>query len=110
MELLQCAKALYRSCTLCREITLAAVCSQAQNSTQPLETSPVSVWSARCSSSLSHLKRDAELVGHNGLDRLEVDQAWRLKELEQENAKLKRLVAELSLDKLVLKDIASGNF
>jgi hypothetical protein len=33
-----------------------------------------------------------------------------LKELEQENAKLKRLVAERSLDKLVLKDIASGNF
>jgi len=41
---------------------------------------------------------------------LRVDQARRLKELEQENAKLKRLVAELSLDKLVLKDIASGNF
>jgi transposase-like protein len=41
---------------------------------------------------------------------LQVDQARRLKELEQENAKLKRLVAELSLDKLVLKDIVSGNF
>jgi transposase-like protein len=41
---------------------------------------------------------------------LQVDQVRRLKELEQENAKLKRLVAELSLDKLVLKDIASGNF
>ncbi|RZU42199.1 transposase [Edaphobacter modestus] len=41
---------------------------------------------------------------------LQVDQAKRLKELEHENAKLKRLVAELSLDKLVLKDIASGNF
>jgi hypothetical protein len=41
---------------------------------------------------------------------LQVDQAKRLKELEQENAKLKRLVADLSLDKLVLKDIASGNF
>ncbi len=41
---------------------------------------------------------------------LQVDQARRLKELEQENAKLKRLVAELSLDKLVLRDIASGNF
>jgi putative transposase len=41
---------------------------------------------------------------------LQVDQARRLKELEQENAKLKRLVSELSLEKLVLQDIASGNF
>jgi putative transposase len=41
---------------------------------------------------------------------LQVDQARRLKELEQENGKLKRLVAELSLDKLVLMDIALGNF
>jgi putative transposase len=41
---------------------------------------------------------------------LKVDQARRLKELEQENAKLKRLVANLSLEKLVLKDIAEGNF
>jgi putative transposase len=41
---------------------------------------------------------------------LKVDQARRLRELEQENAKLKRLVSELSLEKLVLKDIASGNF
>jgi putative transposase len=41
---------------------------------------------------------------------LQVDQARRLKELEQENSKLKRLIAELSLDKLVLKDLASGNF
>ncbi len=40
---------------------------------------------------------------------LQVDQARRLKELEQENTKLKRLVSELSLEKLVLKDIASGN-
>ena len=41
---------------------------------------------------------------------LQVDQARRLKELEQANSKLKRLVSELSLEKLVLKDIASGNF
>ena len=41
---------------------------------------------------------------------LHVDQVKRLKELEQENAKLKRLVANLSLDNLVLKDFASGNF
>ena len=41
---------------------------------------------------------------------LKMDQARRLKELEQENAKLKRLVSELSLEKLVLKDIDTGNF
>ena len=41
---------------------------------------------------------------------LKVDQAKRLKELEQENGKLKRLVAELSRDKQILQDIARGNF
>lgn len=41
---------------------------------------------------------------------LKVDQAQRLKELEQENGKLKRLMAELSLDKQILQDIARGNF
>ena len=41
---------------------------------------------------------------------LQVYQARRLKELEQESSKLKRLVAELSLDQLVLKGIAAGNF
>ena len=41
---------------------------------------------------------------------LRMDQAKRLKELEKENGKLKRLVAELSLEKQVLKDVASGNF
>jgi putative transposase len=41
---------------------------------------------------------------------LKLDRAKRLKELERENAKLKRLVAELSLEKQILKDVASGNF
>jgi putative transposase len=41
---------------------------------------------------------------------LKLDQAKRLKELEMENAKLKRLVAELSLEKQILKDVAEGNF
>ena len=41
---------------------------------------------------------------------LKLDQARRLKELERENAKLKRLVAELSLEKQILKDVAEGNF
>lgn len=39
-----------------------------------------------------------------------VSQAKRLKELEVENARLKRVVADLSLDKQILKDAASGNF
>jgi hypothetical protein len=38
-----------------------------------------------------------------------VEQAKRMKELEKENSRLKRLVAELSLEKQVLKDVAEGN-
>ncbi len=41
---------------------------------------------------------------------LQIDQAKRLKALEQENGKLKRLAANLSPNNLVLKDMASGNF
>jgi putative transposase len=41
---------------------------------------------------------------------LEIDQAKRMKDLERENSRLKRLVADLSVEKQVLKDIASGNF
>jgi transposase-like protein len=40
---------------------------------------------------------------------LEIDQAKRFKELERENIRLKRLVADLSLEKQILKDVASGN-
>lgn len=41
---------------------------------------------------------------------MQVDQAKKLKELEKENARLKRLVADLNLDKLILKEVAEGNF
>ena len=41
---------------------------------------------------------------------LKLDQAKRLKELEKENSRLKRRVAELSLEKQVLRDVAQGNF
>lgn len=41
---------------------------------------------------------------------LKVDQARRLKGLKRENARLKRAVAELTLDKLILKEAAEGNF
>jgi len=40
---------------------------------------------------------------------LKLEQAKRLKELEKENAQLKRLVAELSLEKQILRDVARGN-
>lgn len=41
---------------------------------------------------------------------LEVNEARRLKQLEEENAKLKRLVADLTLDKMALKDALSKNW
>jgi transposase-like protein len=41
---------------------------------------------------------------------LKVDQVKRLRELERENSRLKRAVAELTVDKLILKEAAEGNF
>ena len=41
---------------------------------------------------------------------MKVDQARRFKELERENARLKRAVANLTLDKLILEEAAQGNF
>ena len=40
---------------------------------------------------------------------LDIEQAKRFKELERENSRLKRLVADLSLEKQILKDVAEGN-
>ena len=44
---------------------------------------------------------------HGGL---RIDQAKRMKELESENARLKKAVAELTIDKLILKEVAEGKF
>ena len=41
---------------------------------------------------------------------LGMDQARRLKELEGENARLKRAVANLTLDNLILKEVSTGKF
>ena len=41
---------------------------------------------------------------------LRLDQAKRLKELEKDTQRLKRLVADLSLDKAMLSEVAKGNF
>ena len=49
-----------------------------------------------------------QIIRH--LREAEVEQAKRLKELGKENTRLKRLVAELALEKQVLRDVAQGNF
>jgi putative transposase len=41
---------------------------------------------------------------------LRIDQAKRLKELETENGRLKKIVADLSVDNSILKEVARGNF
>ena len=41
---------------------------------------------------------------------LEINQAQRLKKLEQENARLKKMVADLSLDKAILNEALKGNY
>ena len=41
---------------------------------------------------------------------MKVEQAKRLKNLEKENARLKKLVADLSLDNAILKEVSQGNF
>ena len=41
---------------------------------------------------------------------MKVDQAKRLKDLEKETARLKRLLADAELDKAILKEAASGNW
>jgi transposase-like protein len=41
---------------------------------------------------------------------LRVDQAKRLKQLEQENSRLKRLVADQAVDISILKEVSKGNF
>ena len=64
----------------------------------------------------------AEAIRHLGVNKvtcyrwrkeyggMKVDQARRLKELEKENTRLKKLVADLSLDKAILKEAAEGNW
>ena len=41
---------------------------------------------------------------------LKVGHAKRLKDLEKENARLRRVASDLTLDKLILKEVAEGNF
>ena len=45
-----------------------------------------------------------------GYGNLSLDQAKRLKEVEKENTRLRKLVADLSLDKAILKEVAEGKY
>ena len=71
---------------------------------------------------ISEGKRVAEVVRELGVSEqtyyrwrkeyggMEVEQLRRLKELEQENGRLKRLVADQALDNAILKEVSRGNF
>ena len=54
--------------------------------------------------------REAEVGLARGKSVKLISQARRLKELERENGRLKRAVADLTLDKLILEEAAEGNF
>ncbi len=54
-----------------------------------------------------HKLREADVLLSQGMN---VDQAKRLKEVETENARLKRAVADLTVDKLILKEVAEGKY
>jgi transposase-like protein len=47
---------------------------------------------------------------HKEYGGMQVEQARRLKELEKENSRLKKLVADITLDNAILKEAARGNF
>jgi|TARA_Y100000031_G_scaffold144892_1_gene176881 transposase-like protein len=71
---------------------------------------------------VSHGKTVAEVVKAIGVHEItyyrwrkeyggmKVNQAKRLKELERENTRLRRAVSDLTLDKLILQEAASGNY
>jgi putative transposase len=64
---------------------------------------------ARCAG----ISRSAESTWHRWLAQyggMKANDAKRLKELEAENARLKKLLAEAELDKSMLKELAEGNF
>jgi transposase-like protein len=65
---------------------------------------------------VAHVCRALSITEHsyyrwrNEYGGLKVDQVTRLKDLERESTRLKRAVADITLDKLILKETAGGNF
>ena len=66
-------------------------------------STPVEAARHLCISEQTYYKWRKEYGG------MRINQAKRLKELEKENARLKKLVADQALDNALLKDIAQGN-
>jgi putative transposase len=74
-------------------------------------------WAGRLDKIMATRKRHSpeQIVRRGGVPRaqfggLKAEDAKRLKELERENATLKRLLADAELEKVALKEIAKGNF
>ncbi len=64
-------------------------------------------WPTRC----GRLGDGADLLSlASGIRGLKLDQVKRLKELERENARLRKAVSDLTLEKVILKEAASGKW
>ena len=59
---------------------------------------------------MSWVSRKRRITRRNQFGGLKAEDARRLKDLERENATLKRLLADAELEKAALKEIAKGNF
>ncbi|MDP3919311.1 MAG: transposase [Candidatus Omnitrophota bacterium] len=87
-----------KNCTNCGKTCDGKVGLQSKGLSLELAAKKIGV----CTSTLVRWKKE-----YNGL---EVNQLKRLKGLEKENVRLKRVVAEQAVDISILKDVASGNF
>jgi len=85
---------------------------QAEAATDFIQRSPLTKVGVHAFHDLLHHKRQKDNRVHYRWKReyggLRTDQAKRLKDLEKENARLKRLLADAELDKAILREAASG--
>jgi len=59
---------------------------------------------------LSQVSKDTYYRWRKEFGGMQIDQVKRLKDLERENARLKKVVADLALDNSILKEVSRGNF
>lgn len=58
----------------------------------------------------AHVSKDTDYRWRKEFGGMQIDQVKKLKELEKENARFKKLVADMALDNSILKEVAKGNF